>query len=249
MSLTEQDILRYSRHIILPEVGGRGQRRIKAAAVLVAGLGAAGSAAALYLVAAGVGRLTLWDPAPLSEADLEQALGHERGDLGRNRAAAAREKLLAINPDAAVTASADPGALPGLVEGHQVVVATCGDWPALQAAVLRAGAAAVFAAVHGASGAAFAHRPGAPCLGCVPPAEREAAGLFPEGGEGKVGAAGGVVGVAAATEALKLILGIGAPLTGRLWSYDGWTARFREVRVERRPECPLCGGGPACTDG
>lgn len=244
-ALTEQDILRYSRHIILPEVGGRGQKRIKGASVLVAGLGAAGSAAALYLAAAGVGRLTLWDPALLTEADLAQAIAHAQNHLGRSRAASAREKLVAINPDAEVTASEDPDALPGLVEGHDVVVATCGDWTALQSAVLRAGAAVVFAGVHGAAGAAFAHRPGEPCLGCIPPEGREAAGLHPEGEGPAVAAAAGVVGVAAATEALKLILNIGAPLTGRLWRYDGWAAAFRESRVARRADCPLCGGTQA----
>lgn len=242
MSLTEQDILRYARHIIMPEVGGRGQKRIKAASVLVAGLGAAGSAAALYLAAAGVGRLTLWDPAELTEADLTQAIAHARSSLGQSRAASARGKLLAINPDAAVAASADPDALPDLVAGHQVVVATAGDWESVQSAVLQAGASAVFAGVQGAAGAAFAHRPGTACLGCIPAEERDRAGLRPEGEGCAVAAAGGVVGTVAATEALKLILDIGSPLTDRLWAYDGWTARFRETGVSRRPDCPLCGG-------
>lgn len=243
MTLTEQEIVRYSRHIILPEVGGRGQQRIKAASVLVAGLGAAGSAAALYLAAAGVGRLTLWDPAPLTEADLSRAIAHDRAHLGVTRADSARDKLSAINPDAVVHAAGDQDALSGLVDGHQVVVATAGDWEAVQAAALRAGAAVVFAGAHGAGGAVFAFRPGEPCLGCIPPEERDAAGLRPEGGEGcAVAAAAGVVGVAAATEALKLILGIGSPLTGRIWAYDGWGAAFRETRVARRSGCPLCGG-------
>ena len=184
MTLTEQEILRYSRHIILPEVGGRGQQRIKSASVLVAGLGAAGSAAALYLAAAGVGRLTLWDPAPLAEADLARAIAHDRAHLGLSRAASARGKVTAINPDADVLASAEPDALPGLVNGHQVVLATAGDWEAVQAAALRTGAVAVFAGVRGAAGAVFAHRPGEPCLGCVPPEAREAAGLQPEEGGG-----------------------------------------------------------------
>ena len=245
VTLTEQDILRYSRHIILPEIGGRGQKRIKAASVLLAGLGAAGSAAALYLAAAGVGRLTLWDPARLIEDDLVRSIAHTRSHLGLSRAASAREKLVAINPDAVVTASEAPDALPGLVEGHQVVVATCGDWMALQRAVVNAGAAAVFAGVRGAYGAALAYRPGTPCLGCLPPEERGEAGLMPEGREDAVAAAADVVGVTAATEALKLILDIGNPLTGRLWRYDGWAATFLETRVARRPDCPLCGGKDA----
>ena len=198
------------------------------------------------LAAAGVGRLTLWDPAPLTEADLSRAIAHDRAHLGVTRADSARDKLSAINPDADVLASAEPDALPGLVNGHQVVLATAGDWEAVQAAALPTGAAAVFAGVRGAAGAVFAHRPGEPCLGCVPPEAREAAGLQPEEGGGcAVAAAAGVVGIAAATEALKLILGIGSPLTGRIWAYDGWGAAFRETRVARRPDCPLCGGKDA----
>ncbi|MBP2017221.1 adenylyltransferase/sulfurtransferase [Symbiobacterium terraclitae] len=247
MSLTEQEILRYSRHIILPEVGGRGQKRIKAASVLVAGQGAAGSAAGMYLAAAGVGRITLWDPAELAAADLSGAIAHTLARIGQNRAESGRAKLEAINPDAEVKAVADPDALPALVAGHQVVVATTGDWDAVQAAAIASGAAVVFAGARGASGALFAYRPGEPCLGCIGADRAAEAGLVPEaggtGGDGRVvAAAGGVIGTAAATEALKLILGIGTPLTGRLLRYDGWEARFRESGVARRAECPLCAG-------
>jgi len=257
MSLTEQEILRYSRHIILPEVGGRGQKRIKASSVLVAGLGAAGSPAAMYLAAAGVGRITLWDPADLTAADLTGAIAHTRARIGQNRAESGRAKLEGINPDAEINAVTDPDVLPALVAGHQVVVATTGDWTAVQSAAAASGAAVVFAGVHGASGALFAYRPGEPCLGCIGPDAAADAGLLPEetgsgdvdtrfagsGGVGRVvSAAGGVIGTAAATEALKLILGIGTPLTGRILRYDGWDARFREVRVTRRSDCSLCAG-------
>lgn len=246
MSLTEQEILRYSRHIILPEVGGRGQKRIKASAVLVAGIGAAGSAAAMYLAAAGVGRITLWDPAVLTAADLSGAIAHTRVRIGQNRAESGRAKLEAINPDANITAITAPDALPALVAGHQVVVATTGDWTAVQAAAIASGVAVVFAGVHGATGAVFAYRPGEPCLGCIGADLAAGSSLLPEeaaGVDGRVvSAAGGVIGTAAATEALKLILGIGTPLTGRLLRYDGWEARFREEPVTRRSGCSLCAG-------
>jgi len=243
MTLTEQEVLRYSRHIILPEIGGRGQVRIKESVVLVAGLGAAGSAAALYLAAAGVGRMTLWDPANVTLPDFTSSIAHIRAHIGRNRAESARTKLLGINPDTAVTVSTDPDALAALVPAHQIVVATAGDWKAIQEAALRSGTAVVFAGVHEAEGAVFSYRPGEPCLGCIDPAVAAQAGLQPEGADGAgrvVSAAGGVIGTAAATEALKLIVGIGSPLTGRVMCYDGWTARFREVRVTRRPDCPVC---------
>jgi molybdopterin/thiamine biosynthesis adenylyltransferase len=242
MSLTEQEILRYSRHIILPEVGGRGQKKLKGAAVLIAGLGPAGSAAALYLAAAGIGRITLWDPGLVTPADLEAAIAHDRHRLGMDRARSAREALTAINPDAEVAALEREGDVAGAVAAHQVVVATTGDWAGLQAEAARTGAAAVFAAAHGGGGAVMAYKPGEPCLGCVDPERARSLGLRPEGEGGAVAAAAGVVGVAAATEAVKLILGAGTPLTGRILAYDGWEARFREVPVHRSPACPICGG-------
>lgn len=241
MSLTEQEILRYSRHIILPEVGGRGQKKLKAGSVLVAGLGPAGSAAALYLAAAGIGKITLWDAGLVTPADLEAAIGHDRHRLGMPRARSARGPLTAINPDAEVAVLEREADVIGAVAEHQVVVATTGDWTGLNQEAVRTGAAAVFAAVHGAGGAAFAYKPGEPCLGCVAPERALALGLRPEGEGAAVAAAAGVVGVVAATEAVKLIIGIGAPLTGRILGYDGWEARFREAPVSRREGCPICG--------
>jgi len=240
MSLTEQEILRYSRHIILPEVGGRGQKRIKAASVLIAGLGAVGSAAALYLAAAGVGRITLWDAAALTEEDLTGAIAHARSRIGQNRAVSASASLAAINPDAAVTALSVSCAPVEAVGDHQVVMATMGDWMALQAEAIRCEVPLVFAGASGGSGAAMAYRPGEPCLGCVDEDRAAALGLRPEGATGAVSAAAGVIGVAGATEVIKLILGVGTPLTGRILAYDGWESRFREAPVVRREDCRLC---------
>lgn len=240
MSLTEQEILRYSRHIILPEVGGRGQKRIMAASVLVVGLGAVGSAAALYLAAAGVGRISLWDPTPLTAADLRGAIAHAWDRIGQSRAASARESAAAINPSATVTALAEPDRLLDAVGEHQVVLATAGDWESIQSAAVRSGTPVIFAGASGASGGAMAYRPGEPCLGCVDRERAASLGLRPEGPEGAVSAAAGVVGTAGATEAIKLILGAGTPLTGRILSYDGWEARFRETPVSRREDCRLC---------
>ncbi|MFZ5815372.1 MAG: HesA/MoeB/ThiF family protein [Bacillota bacterium] len=241
MSLSEQEILRYSRHIILPEVGGRGQRKLKAGSVLLAGLGPAGSAAALYLAAAGIGKLTLWDGGLVTPADLEGAIAHDRHRVGMPRARSAREPLAAINPAAEVLVLDRESDVIGAVAEHQVLVASAGDWTGLQREVLRVGGMAVFAAAHGGGGAAFAYKPGEPCLGCVEPDRALSLGLRPEGEGQSVAAAAGVVGVVAATEAVKLILGIGSPITGRIFGYDGWEARFREVPVSRSERCPLCG--------
>lgn len=242
MSLTEKEILRYSRHIILPEVGGRGQKRLKAASVLVAGVGPAGSAAGLYLAAAGIGKITIWDPGLVGPQDLEAAIAHDRSRIGLPRARSARHSFLAINPDAEIAVLERESDVIGAMAEHQITLATTGDWLGLQQEALRLGAPAVFGACHGASGAAMAYKAGEPCLGCVEPERALALGLRPEGEGPAVAAAAGVVGVVAATEAVKLIIGTGTPLTGRILAYDGWEARFKEVPVSRRESCPICGG-------
>ncbi len=241
MSLTEQEILRYSRHIILPEVGGRGQKRLKAASVLIAGLGPSGSAAALYLAAAGIGRITLWDPGLVTPADLEAAIAHDRHRIGMPRARSAREALAAINPDAEIFVLDRDSDVAGAVPEHQILVASAGDWHDLHQEAVRYGVAAVFAATHGATGAAFVHKPGEACLDCIPSEKAAVCGLRPEGDAPSVAAAAGVIGVVAATEAVKLILGTGSLLTDRVLCYDGWEARFRESPVSRRHGCTTCG--------
>ncbi|MDB4896028.1 MAG: molybdopterin biosynthesis protein, partial [Firmicutes bacterium] len=229
MSLTEQEIVRYSRHIILPEVGGRGQRKLKAASVLLAGLGAAGSAAALYLAAAGIGQITLWDPLVVTPQDLASGIAHDRSRIGLPRARSAAVPMRAINPDAQIDVLDRESDVLGAVAAHQLVLASAGDWEALTNAAYKSGAATVLYGAHGASGAAAAFRQGQPCLRCLGAERAQNAGLFPEaGGAPAIAAAAGVVGVVAATEAVKLILGTGEPLFGRVLSYDGWRAAFRE---------------------
>lgn len=240
MSLTEQEILRYSRHIILPEVGGRGQRKLKAASVLLAGLGPSGSAAALYLAAAGIGRLTLWDPELVSPHDLEGGIAHDRSRIGLPRARSAAEPLRAINPAAEVEVLDRESDLLGAVPEHHVVVASAGDFGALSQAARLCGAGTVLCGVHGASGAVAVFRDGEPCLECLGAEPARAAGLYPDSPGASLAAAAGVIGVIAATEAIKLILGVGTPLTGRVLHYDGWTAAFAEEPFGRRSDCPVC---------
>jgi molybdopterin/thiamine biosynthesis adenylyltransferase len=244
MSLTEQEILRYSRHIILPEVGGRGQKKLKSASVLLAGLGASGSAAALYLAAAGIGQITLWDPALVTPHDLESGIAHDRSRIGMPRARSAAAPMRAINPAAVIEVLDREGDVLGSVPAHQVVLASAGDWGALSEATRKSGAPAVLYGAHGASGAvaAFGCGDGQPCFRCLGVDQARAAGLFPEEGVlPAIAAAAGVTGVVAATEAIKLILGAGDPLFGRVLCYDGWRATFREEHFARKPDCPRCG--------
>ncbi len=241
MSLTEQEILRYSRHIILPEVGGRGQRKLKAASVLVAGVGASGSAAALYLAAAGIGQITLWDPSLLAPADLESGIAHSTSRIGQPRARSAATAMRAINPDAVIECLDRESDVVGAVGEHHLVLASAGDFAALARTALQSGAAAVLCGAHGAGGAAAVFRQGQPCFDCLGAARAQALGLYPEEGAPALAAAAGVVGVVAATEAVKLILGAGTPLFGRVLCYDGWTAQFREEFFEKGVGCPRCG--------
>ncbi|HWI52085.1 MAG TPA: ThiF family adenylyltransferase [Symbiobacteriaceae bacterium] len=234
MSLTEQEVVRFSRHIILPEVGGRGQKKLKAASVLLAGLGASGSAAALYLAAAGIGRLTLWDPGLVTLQDLEGAIAHDRSRVGEPRARSAAVPLRAIHPGAQVAVLDREADLVGSLPEHDVVLLSAGDWAALAPAVKQG----VYFGVHGAAGAVTVVGPGGPCLDCLGAERARSLGLWPD--QGAIAAAAGVVGVVAATEATKLILGIGTPLTGRVLTYDGWDCRFGETAFSARAQCACC---------
>lgn len=240
MSLTEQEIHRYSRHIILQEVGGRGQLRLKNGSVLIAGAGAVGSAAALYLAAAGVGRLTVWDPAVVGPADLEGGIAHTRDRLGQPRARSAVLPMRAINPDARVEALDRESDVVGSAADHQVVLASAGPWDELAAKARTGGANLVLAGLQGVRGAVAAFRSGSPCCRCLGADRAGLLGLLPEGIIPAVAAAAGVIGVVAATEAIKLILGIGTPLVGRVLTYDGWSSHFEEESYGISRDCEWC---------
>ncbi|MDF2630096.1 MAG: molybdopterin biosynthesis protein [Symbiobacteriaceae bacterium] len=235
MSLSDQDVIRFSRHIILPEVGGRGQKRLKEASVLVAGLGASGSAAALYLAAAGVGGLTLWDPGVVTPQDLQGAIAHDWSRIGLPRARSAAVPLRAIYPENRMDVLEREADLLGDLPAHNVVVLSAGNWAELGPAAVRGGASAVFCGAHGADGAVTVVTPGSPCLGCLGAEQASLLGLFPD--HGGIAAAAGVVGVMAATEAIKLILGVGTPLAGRVMRYNGWDCRFEEASFGAREGC------------
>lgn len=260
---TEEEVLRYSRQMVLPEVGGEGQARLRAASVLVVGAGGLGSPAALYLAAAGVGRLGLADGDRVDPSNLQRQILHFTADVGRLKVDSAREKLLRLNPlvrveahPERVTAAATPGA-PGeasggaaaLLAGYDVIVSAV-DNPetryALNDACVALGRPLVEAGVVGFQAFLMTILPGhGPCLRCVFP-EPPPAGRVPTCAEaGVLGAMTGVLGALQALEALKLLLGRGETYTGRLLTVDGLGGRFREVPWRRDPACPACGEAAA----
>lgn len=230
MSLTEAEIHRYSRHIILSEVGGRGQKKLKAASLLLLGLGGCGSSAAMYLAAAGCGRLGLADPQPVGDPLLAGAIlyGAAAGEAVRSTAAVG--PLLAINP--ALHAVPIPGwSDPSVAAEWDVVVAAAGDWASWADACAAAGRPLVLVGAAGSTGAVAALQPE---LGGAPTLQRLQArvpALAPERPP-VLAPVAGAVGVAAATEALKLVLGIGRSLAGQALVYDGAAASFSRIGLE-----------------
>lgn len=229
MSLSESEILRFSRHIILREVGGRGQRRLKQAHVLVAGLGAAGSTAALYLKAAGIGAMTLWDDGVVSQGDLAGSVVHAQERIGMARARSAAYTLGRLYPEGELTLLDRESELLMGLAAYEVILLANGPWDAVLREAGRLGIPVVLTAAHRGEGAVTVIAPDGPCFGCLPERVRMLAGLYPEEGEGAVAPAAGVVGSMAAAEVIKRLLGVGEGLAGRILRWDGWGAQVQEI--------------------
>lgn len=229
MSLSESEILRFSRHIILREVGGRGQRRLKQAHVLVAGLGAAGSTAALYLKAAGIGAMTLWDDGVVSQGDLAGSVVHAQERIGMARARSAAYTLGRLYPEGELTLLDREAELLMGLAAYEVILLANGPWEAVLREADRLGIPVVLTAAHRGEGAVTVIAPDGPCFGCLPERVRMLAGLYPEEGEGAVAPAAGVVGSMAAAEVIKRLLGVGEGLAGRILRWDGWGAQVQEL--------------------
>jgi sulfur-carrier protein adenylyltransferase/sulfurtransferase len=251
VDLSNEEVQRYSRHLIMPEVGLDGQRRLKAAKVLCIGAGGLGSPAALYLAAAGVGTLGLVDFDVVDFSNLQRQIIHGTPDVGRPKLASARDRLQALNPEVAMvgheTALTSKNAL-DLFAGYDVVVDGTDNFPTrylVNDACVLAGKPNVYGSIFRFEGQASVFAaPGGPCYRCLY-AEPPPAGLVPSCAEGGVlGVLPGVIGTIQATEAIKLLLGTGEPLVGRLLLYDALRMRFREVRLRRDPDCPVCGDHP-----
>ncbi|MDP2116370.1 MAG: molybdopterin-synthase adenylyltransferase MoeB [Brevundimonas sp.] len=244
MTFSDDEIERYARHLVLAEVGGPGQQRLKAARVGLVGLGGVGAPAALYLAAAGMGTLRLIDDDTIALSNLQRQIAFATTDVGRAKVEAGAATLTALNPHVRIEPLADrlvAANAAGLIAGCDVIIDGSDDFPtrlAVNAACVAAGIPLVSGALGRWSGqvGVFAGRP---CYRCLVPA-------VPPGAEtcarvGVIGALAGVVGSMAALEAIKLVAGAGETLTGRLLIYDGLAGTARTVAVAADPDCPVCG--------
>ena len=252
--LTADDLARYSRHLILPEVGMEGQRRLKAARVLCVGTGGLGSPLAFYLAAAGVGTLGLVDFDVVDASNLQRQIIHSTKDIGRKKLDSAEEKLLALNPALNVvkheTLLSSENAL-DILKDYDIVADGTDNFPTrylVNDACVLLKKPNVYGSIFRFEGQAsvFATEQG-PCYRCLYP-EPPPPGLVPSCAEGGVlGILPGLVGMIQATEAIKLILGKGESLAGRLLLVDALNMRFRELKLRKNPECPVCGEHPTVT--
>lgn len=254
-TLSNEEILRYSRHLIMPEVTMEGQRKLKAARVLCVGTGGLGSPLALYLTAAGVGTLGLVDFDVVDYTNLQRQVLHSTSDVGRLKLDSAIDKLRAINPFVEIkrfdTFLNSQNALE-IIKNFDIVADGTDNFATrylVNDACVLSGKPNVYASIFRFEGQAsiFGAEDG-PCYRCLYP-EPPPPGLVPSCAEGGVlGVLPGLLGVMQATEVIKLILGVGEPLIGRLVLVDALAMRFRELRVRKNPECPVCGTHPTVTE-
>jgi sulfur-carrier protein adenylyltransferase/sulfurtransferase len=252
--LSGDEVRRYSRHLILPEVGMDGQRALKAAKVLCIGAGGLGSPAAMYLAAAGVGTIGLVDFDVVDTSNLQRQLLHSTPDVGRPKLDSARDRLQALNPNVQIetyeTALSSENAL-GLFEPYDVILDGTDNFPTrylVNDACVLLGKPNAYGSIFRFEGQAsvFATKDG-PCYRCLYP-EPPPPGLVPSCAEGGVlGVLPGIIGTIQATEAIKLILGKGEPLIGRFLIYDALRMRFRELKLRKDADCPVCGTNPSVT--
>ncbi|HEX4389559.1 MAG TPA: molybdopterin-synthase adenylyltransferase MoeB [Steroidobacteraceae bacterium] len=249
MPLSVDERTRYQRHLALSEIGAAGQEKLKAARVLVVGAGGLGSPAALYLAAAGCGTLGLLDCDRVELSNLQRQVLFDTAAVAQPKALAGRERLSALNPDIRIIAhdvELKAANVRSLLSGYDVVLDGSDRLATrylLNDACVLAGLPLVSAAIHRFEGQLFTYRPGGPCYRCIFPEAPD--GLVANCAEaGVLGVLPGVLGTLQATEAIKLITGVGATLTGRLLLYDALDMRFGELRTRRRSDCPVCGANP-----
>jgi adenylyltransferase/sulfurtransferase len=254
-ALSSEEMARYSRHLILPEVGMEGQQKLKAAKVLCVGTGGLGSPLAFYLAAAGIGTLGLVDFDVVDASNLQRQIIHSTKDIGRPKLDSAAEKLQALNPFLNVvkheTMLTSKNALE-IIRPYDIVADGTDNFPTrylVNDACVLTGKPNAYGSIFRFEGQAsvFAAENG-PCYRCLYP-EPPPPGLVPSCAEGGVlGILPGLVGVIQATEVIKLILGKGEPLVGRLLLVNSLDMRFRELKLRKNPDCPVCGSHPTVTE-
>jgi molybdopterin/thiamine biosynthesis adenylyltransferase/rhodanese-related sulfurtransferase len=252
IALSRADLARYSRHLILPEVSTEGQRRIKAARVLCIGAGGLGSPAALYLAAAGIGTLGMVDADRVDASNLQRQILYGTGDVGKEKLAAARARLRDLNPDMEIvlhqTRLTSANATQ-IIAPYDVVIDGSDNFPTRYLSndvCVFARKPNIYGSVFRFEGQAsvFAPHLGGPCYRCLFP-EPPPPGAAPSCAEaGVLGVLPGIIGLIQATEALKLIIGTGESLAGRLLHFDALKMKFREFNLRRDPQCPVCGDAP-----
>src|ERR1700720_2664878 len=253
-SLSKEEIMRYSRHLIMPEVGMEGQLKLKQAKVLCIGTGGLGAPLGLYLAAAGVGRIGLVDFDTVDLTNLQRQILFDTNDIGRPKIEAATNRLRNLNPDIQIdrftTRLTSENAL-DLLKDYDVVVDGTDNFPTrylVNDACVILGKPNVYGSIFRFEGQiTIFGAPGGPCYRCLYP-EPPPPGLVPSCAEGGVlGVLPGIVGTIQAAETLKLITGKGEPLIGRLLLFDALAMKFRELKLRKNPECPVCGAHPTVT--
>ena len=250
-NLTRDQILRYSRHLIMPEVGIEGQQKLKDAGILLIGAGGLGSPLGLYLAAAGVGRLGIVDFDTVDFTNLQRQIIHRTEDVGRLKVESAKERINAINPEVQVTtynARISRDNIMELIKPYEVVIDGTDNFPTrylVNDACIFQKKPNVYGSIFRFDGQATVFYPfKGPCYRCLYP-EPPPPGMVPSCAEGGVlGVLPGMIGIIQATEAVKLIIGKGEPLIGRLLLYNALKMEFREVKLKRDPHCPVCGDKP-----
>ncbi len=254
-ALTQQQVQRYSRHLIMPEVAMEGQQKLRHARVLVVGAGGLGSPVLSYLAAAGVGTLGIVDFDTVDFTNLQRQIIYSTGDVGRPKLEAAADRIRAMNPDVRVELHEDrltsENAL-SILRGYDVVVDGTDNYPTrylVNDACVMLGIPNVYGSIFRFDGQASVFcRENGPCYRCVYP-EPPPPGLVPSCAEGGVlGVLPGIIGTIQATEAVKLILGKGSSLSGRLLVLDAMKMHFRELKLKKDPHCPVCGEHPTITE-
>jgi adenylyltransferase/sulfurtransferase len=255
VDFSEDQIYRYARHIILPEVGGEGQKKLLESKVLLLGAGGLGSPVALYLAAAGVGTIGIVDFDIVDRSNLQRQIIHTTADLDRPKLESARDKMVAMNPDINVVLHnlrLDSTNVKEVFRDYSIIVDGTDNFPTrylVNDAAVLAGKAVVHGSIFRFEGQVTVFKsPDGPCYRCLYP-EPPPPGMVPSCQEaGVLGVLPGVIGSLQAVEVIKLIIGKGDPLIGKLLLYDALKADFRKLNLRRDPKCVLCGENPSVTE-
>jgi molybdopterin/thiamine biosynthesis adenylyltransferase len=253
--LTEEQIERYSRHIILKEVGGKGQEKLLDGKVMIIGAGGLGSPIALYLAAAGVGTIGIADADVVELSNLQRQIAHHAGDIGRPKVQSAEEKIAAMNPDVRVNTYhiwINAANILDIIKEYDFIIDGTDNFAAkflINDACVLTGKPYSHGGILHFIGQTLTCFPGvSACYRCIFPAPPPRESVSACSRAGVLGVLPGVVGMIQATEALKFLLGLGESLAGRLLIYDALAMNFRTVQVRRNPHCPVCGENPTITE-